>query len=211
MKVPLVYPKIPENSNKFFGKCIAFEKYDGTNMHWCWNLKDGWHTFGTRRTEFSFNQVGIELFIKEHKELQAAPTIFNDNVKDSLSAYLSNSKSYRNSEFIIFMEFYGPNSFAGAHDAEDARCNAQKLVAIDVSVDGKIIEPKRFIEDFSQFGGFDTARVIYTGKYTGQFTEDVRNGKFGVNEGVVVKGLVRGELFMTKIKTKEYLKRLRQR
>lgn len=41
MKVDLVYPKIPENSDKFHGKCYAFEKYDGTNLHWIWNPQEG--------------------------------------------------------------------------------------------------------------------------------------------------------------------------
>lgn len=210
MKIDLIYPKIPENTNVFIDKCYAFEKYDGTNLHWAWNLVKGWHSFGTRRTQFSLNRNGIDEFTQTHPELQAAPHIFNDKMRDSLTSFLCRFKTCA-AGVIIFTEFYGPNSFAGGHSEEDARCNTQKLTIIDVSIGNKIISPRLLIEDFDSFGGFDVAKVVYRGKYTGQFTEDVRKGKFNVNEGVVVKGIVNGEVFMTKIKTKDYLKRLQER
>jgi len=78
MKIDLIYPKIPENSNKFHGKCIAFEKYDGTNLHWKWNIQEGWHLFGTRRTQFTLNAKGINGFKFDHIELSHAPDIFNE-------------------------------------------------------------------------------------------------------------------------------------
>jgi hypothetical protein len=28
---------------------VAFEKYDGTNLHRDWDRDFGWHSFGTRR------------------------------------------------------------------------------------------------------------------------------------------------------------------
>lgn len=212
MKIDLIYPKIPENSDKFQGKCIAFEKYDGTNMHWVWSLDQGWCKFGTRRTQFTLKKHGIEEFKQIHSELSEAPNIFNDCFRDSLSIFLSHHKIYsRSYNIIVFTEFYGSNSFAGNHSEEDARCNSQKLIIIDVEVNNRIIPPNQLIDDFDSFGRFDVARVVYKGKYSGQFAEDVKNGKYNVNEGVVVKGVVDNEVFMTKIKTKEYLKRLQQR
>lgn len=206
MKVSLVYPKIPENKNVFLGQCIAFEKLDGTNMHWVWTPGVGWSAFGTRRTRFDLTDEGIAEFKKEHSELSEAPHIFQRAFKGII-----NNPPH---EVILFTEFLGDNSFAGAHKAEDKK----RLVLFDAMVNGKMLLPKQFLDSFSTFNPpeeyedeFDLPAVIYSGKYTGQFTEDVRNGKYKVNEGVVVKGLVKGELFMTKIKTKEYLKRLRQR
>lgn len=79
-----------------------------------------------------------------------------------------------------------------------------------MSLDDRIIPPTQFLEDFESVIS-DIARVVYSGKYSGQFAEDVRKGRFNVNEGVVVKGVVDGEVFMTKVKTKDYLKRLKQR
>src|SRR3712207_8134788 len=36
-----------------FRSCIAFEKVDGTNLHWDWDREFGWHAFGTRRDDFN--------------------------------------------------------------------------------------------------------------------------------------------------------------
>lgn len=206
MKIDLVYPKIPENSDKFHGKCIAFEKYDGTNMHWNWNANEGWK-FGTRRTQFLLNKSGVNDFVKEHSELANAPHLFNDYWRDKLTIFC-NTYHYWNREFTFFTEFYGPNSFAGGHSTEDAHDETQELILIDFAEDKKIIPPEKFIE---RFQGYPIARVVYQGKYSGQFAEDVRKGKYNVNEGVVVKGIVDGQVFMTKVKTKDYLKRLEKR
>ncbi len=206
MKINLIYPKIPENSDKFHGKCIAFEKYDGTNMHWTWNANEGWR-FGTRRTQFLLNKSGIIDFNKEHSELANATHLFNDHWRDRLTLF-TNTYHYWNREFTFFTEFYGPNSFAGGHSEEDAHDETQELVLIDVAIDKKILPPEEFV---NRFQGYPTARVVYEGKYSGQFAEDVRKGKYNVNEGVVVKGIVDGEVFMTKVKTKDYLKRLEKR
>lgn len=201
MKVNLVYPKIPENSSKFHDKCIAFDKVDGTNLHWIWSLTNGWHLFGTRRSQFNLNNQGIIDFNKEHTELVNTIDIF-ETFKDKLAALFCNNPYYCNSKVTVFTEFWGVNSFAGNHSQDDEH----KLIMIDVGVNGDIIFPELFIKDFSNF---EIAKVIYTGKYSGQFAEDVRNGKYNVNEGVVVKGLVDKQLFMTKIKTNAYLKSLK--
>lgn len=208
MKIDLIYPKIPENSNKFLDKCIAFEKYDGTNLHWIWNIEDGWTKFGTRRTQFSLNRQGIIEFTKEHSELYSAPHIFNESLRDGLTSFLCTRELYKYSQVTIFTEFYGPNSFAGNHSHLDAENNTQKLTLIDVAIGNQIINPELFSYDFALF---PIARIIYRGKYNGQFAQDVINGKYGVNEGIVCKGMVDGQVFMTKIKTNGYLKRLKQR
>lgn len=208
MKIDLIYPKIPENSDQFKGKCIAFEKYDGTNLHWVWNIADGWTKFGTRRTQFALTKEGIAEFTKEHVELEMAPYIFNEKLRDKLTTYLCQKDPYRFGEITIFTEFYGPNSFAGGHSYLDADNDTQQLTLIDVAFNNKIIGAKIFANDFDRF---PIARIIYEGKYGGQFTEDIRKGKYDVNEGVVCKGVSFGQIFMTKVKTADYLKRLRQR
>lgn len=204
MKIDLIYPKIPENSDKFHGKCIAFEKYDGTNLHWKWDPEEGWLGFGTRRTHFYLTREGIKDFTKEHTELADAPHIFNEGLRDKLTMFFCIGSALRLHNITVFTEFYGVNSFAGNHDANDEH----KLILIDVMINGKLIPPELFTQSYSQFG---IAQVVYTGKYSGQFAEDVRKGKYSVNEGVVVKGVVDNEVFMTKIKTNDYLRRLRQR
>lgn len=204
MQVKLVYPKIPENSDKFHGRCYAFEKYDGSNLHWKWNLEDGWYLFGTRRTQFTFNRAGISGFNFNHMELRNAPDIFNEKLRDKLTVFLSKHVAFQNCEITLFTEFHGPKSFAGGHEIDDEH----QLTIIDVMRNGQLFEPELFHQYFQKFG---SAKLIYQGKYNGQFAEDVRNGKYNVNEGVVVKGVVDKEVFMTKVKTKDYLKRLKNR
>src|SRR6478672_3764464 len=49
----LYYPKIPGGRDAPLGRYLAFEKYDGTNLHWDWDRDFGWHAFGTRRDQFN--------------------------------------------------------------------------------------------------------------------------------------------------------------
>ena len=61
------------------------------------------------------------------------------------------------------------------------------------------------------FGHLPIPRVVYRGRLTGRFLEDVRLGRYGVAEGVVCKGGTGGDdVWMVKVKTDEYLERLRQ-
>jgi hypothetical protein len=51
---------------------------------------------------------------------------------------------------------------------------------------------------------------VYQGKFSGQLFVDVRKGKYNVAEGVVVKGIFSGQVYMAKIKTEVYLDRLKK-
>ena len=79
----------------------------------------------------------------------------------------------------------------------------------DVSVEPiGMLGPKQFVADFSHL---PIARVVYEGKLTGKFAEDVRRGVYRVIEGVVCKGGTGGtDLWMVKIKTYEYMERLKR-
>lgn len=195
MKIDLIYPKIPED-NCSLKTCYAFEKIDGTNCHALY--EEGWQSFGTRRTSFSFSEQGNKDFCKEHPGLEEVYATFCSDWKIPLGDHLA---TYFVGRIICFFEFWGLNSFAGEHQAKDPK----KLILFDVEVNRELLPPKEFIRWFKTF---NTARLIYQGRFTGIFTEDVRNGRFNLNEGVVCKGLVAGQLHMTKIKTTAYLKRL---
>ena len=103
----------------------------------------------------------------------------------------------------VFTEFLGPNSFAGKHQTNDPK----ELVLFDVQTRNGLLPPDRFVAEFESM---NSARVVYQGKLTGKFAEDVREGKYHVNEGVVCKGRVGDQVWMAKIKTYEYLARLKQ-
>ena len=199
----LAYSKIPNSEQCLLNNCIAFEKYDGTNIHVVWNKKWGWIDFGTRRDRFPLNNVGINEFFKCHPELGDDKTLkLISNISDKILDFVCENTNYNiYTEVIVFMEYHGPNSFAGQHDPKDIK----KLTLIDVMTDGQIIPPQQFLDDFKDF---DIAKVIYKGKYSGQFSEDVRNGKYPVNEGVVCKGIIDNKVYMCKIKTNVYMNKL---
>ena len=210
MKIPLIYPKIPNPVNCPLKQCIAFEKLDGTNIHWKWNNDNGFYAFGTRRDQYSTDADGTVHFQSSHEGLEPVPSFDYDFYLDN---YLSELPKYNKSEVIIFTEFLGPSSFAGSHSRKD-EWDSYKSVIIDVMIDGKFIPPQEFLNDFTEISEYKEAqihipKVVYKGKYTGQFVEDVRNGKYKVDEGVVAKGVVNGEVYMTKIKTNAYMEKLK--
>lgn len=202
----LNYPKIPGSRNPPNGRIIAFEKYDGTNLHWDSDRDFGWHAFGTRRDEFNLTEAGIEKFAQKHRHLSQCVDVFLGNLAEGVEAVFREHSSYREFQSLkIFTEFLGPNSFAGLHKEEDPK----ELRLFDVVADPLgIVGSRQFVADF---GHLHIAKVIYEGKLTGKFAEDVRVGKYGVAEGVVCKGgLGGGDLWMVKIKTYAYMERLKQ-
>lgn len=203
VKVKLAYPKIPDSKNCPSEKCIAFEKYDGTNLHWVWESELGWYAFGTRRDRFDLDDMGIAEFNTAHPGLEDAPGIFIRDFAKNLESLFLQHPNYQCPEITVFTEFFGVNSFAGMHKKDDPK----QLVLFDVQTDQGIIIPEEFTRDF---GDFNIARVVYRGKLTGQFINDVRQGKYGVNEGVICKGGNNYDnLWMVKIKTYSYMKRLK--
>lgn len=201
MKIKLAYPKIPDTLHCPLKQCIAFEKIDGTNIHWVWSPQDGFHSFGTRRDRYNYSDASLAEFHKDHFGLDGLDDAFQKLEKD-LNDFLM--KHFNNvNEVIVFTEFHGPNSFAGSHNDQDSK----RFVIFDVQVDGVMLPPEEFIKLFQPFG---IPKVVFQGKFTGQLFVDVRNSKYPVKEGVVVKGLVGQEIYMAKIKTQIYLQRLKE-
>lgn len=84
----------------------------------------------------------------------------------------------------------------------------KQLVLFDVQIGDNMLDPEQFVCDFSSL---NLAKIVYRGKLTGKFADEVRQGKYGVAEGVVCKGnnKVSG-IWMVKIKTYAYMERLKQ-
>jgi hypothetical protein len=200
----LHYPKIPDARGCPGGPCVAFEKYDGTNLHWEWDRDFGWHAFGTRRDQFNLTQEGVHQFDEAHPGLEDCAGLFLASLADGLELVFRDSPTYAAfHEISAFTELFGPSSFAGAHKPGEPK----GLVLFDVrAAPFGLVGPEAFVADF---GHLKSAQVVYRGKFTGQLTEDVRRGKYGVAEGVVVKGGAGGDdLWMVKIKTNAYRARL---
>src|SRR5260221_1763391 len=114
---PPEYPKIPFYSqtdppwperNK---PCVAFEKYDGTNLSWYWNRELGWVDSRTRRRSFGENDPDFGAAIKLFEQLKSRlETIFNTYpiLKES-------------DDIVIYTEFLGNDSFAGLHKPKDEK------------------------------------------------------------------------------------------
>ena len=126
---------------------------------------------------------------------------FFQKIEQPLSDFLTKNY-YGTKEVIIFTEFHGPHSFAGTHNPKEEK----KLTLFDVQIDGRLLPPEQFIKLFEPFG---IPKVVFQGKFSGQLFMDVRNGKHPVQEGIVVKGVVNGQVYMAKIKTNAYLEQLK--
>jgi len=223
MKIPLVYPKMPDSTGCMLKRCVAYEKLDGTNIHWCWNRKDKFYAFGTRRDRFPLTSVGEDAFKKAHPGLEEVVSSFVDCGKHRHLAHLLDDffsgehkgssdfvpthfpkKNYSLSEVVVFTEFFGEKSFAGQHEKDDHKDH----YLIDIQVDGKLLSPEQMECDLHDFR-WCMPRIMYRGKFTGDFVERVRKGHYKVDEGVVCKGVVGGEVYMCKIKTDSYLESLK--
>lgn len=193
---------MPGSSEAPVGNCIAFEKYDGTNIHWVWEATLGWYAFGTRRDRFDLDAQGIAEFNAAHPGLEECSGIFINSLLNPLTAVLSDCGFYQSDQLIVFTEFLGEGSFAGKHSSSDAK----RLVIIDVQTKNGFLSPDCFVKDLCNL---PIARSVYRGRLTGRFAEDVREGRMGVKEGVVCKGEIDGNVWMVKIKTNAYMERLK--
>jgi hypothetical protein len=190
------YPSIPgwRKSPEIGSSCIAFEKYDGSNLRWEWQLKRGWYKYGTR----------TRLFDASHVLYGQAIPLFQDVIGPIVLDRILSSLDHKAStirKMIAFTEFFGPSSFAGQHDEAEPK----QLKLFDVWLFQKgLVEPKLFL---SLFYPFDfCAREVYSGPMNNQFILDVQRGDYSVTEGVICKG----HNWSAKIKTSTYLERLKK-
>lgn len=183
------YPSIDGSKKAPLGKqCIAFTKYDGSNLRFEWSSAKGWHKFGTR----------TQLFDATDPLYGKAIPIFMDTMGEEIVRRVKDQE--RGIQRITaFTEFFGPGSFAGTHVADDL----MELKLFDVFLFKRgFMEPRQFVQTFSDVPW--AAQTVYEGPLTQQFIDDVRAGKYPVVEGVVAKG----SDWMHKIKTAAYFHRL---
>lgn len=203
------YPSILGSKEIPWGEeCISFYKYDGSNLRFEYNKKQGWYKFGTRH----------RLFDQTDSEYGVAIDIFQKKYGDALAKTICD-KFPKLESAIAYAEFFGPYSFAGKHDAtwlsqkgllpEGKNNNEKDLVLFDVNIHKNgFVSPVDFIKTFSHL---HIPQVIYQGPLTEEFAQDVRTGKYPVTEGVVAKGGNSAhKIWMRKIKTYNYLEKLKE-
>lgn len=172
------YPKVPDYSRLHGGlACLAFEKHDGTNL--LWRFRAGRLARGMPVLRSGRVMKEARPLLEQQLDLpRLLPSIEGDEV-------------------VLVTEYRGERSFSGEHVAEDPK----RLHAIDVWVKGRgFMPPGEFAKIFG-------VSVVYRGKLTAKFAEDVRRGHLGVNEGVVCKGGDWGSVWCCKIKTRAWLAR----
>ena len=186
------YPKIGDTRDGPGGRCVAFEKLDGTNLGWEWLRGLGFVDQTTRRLSFDAG----------HPVFGEAVAIFNSRFAAPLDEILSTHSSFESSQHVkVFTEFLGPSSCAGLHVPEEEKA----LYIIDVWTDDRgFLGPDEFLAVFAD-SDLPLARVVYRGKFTGKLTDDVKKGRLGVVEGVVVKGGETGNVWRCKVKTQAWL------
>lgn len=184
----LIYPKIEYNNGIIGKKMIAFDKLDGSNLRFEWNRKRGFYKFGTRMTLISESDTNFG---------DAIP-VFLDKYNEDLSRIFID-KYKRVQSIVVFAEYLGENSFAGSHKKEDKK----NIILFDVALHNRgFISPYNFVDTF---GHLDIPDIIYDGKFTYDFIDDVKNNIYDLHEGVVCKG----QDWITKIKTTEWLEKVR--
>lgn len=190
------YPKI-EYSKKFAErKTWAFDKLDGSNVRFEWNKKRGWYKFGTRNQMISTSDPNfgdaIPIFLEKYGD--DLDNIFRKKYTSALSV-------------VVFGEYLGENSFAGQHEPDDEK----DIVIFDINLYRKgFISPLEFLDNF---GHLDIPKLVYTGEYNTELIKNIKENKFGLKEGVICKGIskTKGQdtIWMTKIKTNEWLEKVR--
>jgi len=164
-----LYPSISTNITS--SPIFAFDKIDGSNIRAEWSRKNGFTKFGTRRRLLDPNE----------KPLGEAVSLIMENYSDSLSEIFQKQRFERAT---AFFEFAGTKSFAGFHEEED-----HKVTLIDLHVYKRgMIEAKEYLKLFED--KVDIAPVLFEGKVTQEFINDVRHSNVdGMTfEGVVCKG-----------------------
>lgn len=193
----LQYPSIEgySSAKAHLGKdCIAFYKYDGSNLRWEWSPKQSWHKFGTRK----------QMFDASTRPWNQAIPLFMDTIASDLEYRVKQLVGKKVERITAFTEYFGPSSFAGQHDWDEPK----QLILFDVSTYKKgFIRPQQFVELFGKTGY--GAQPIYKGRFTEELKQDVLLGRLAVNEGVIVKGTT--DEFTVKLKTASWYARLKER
>jgi hypothetical protein len=189
------YPSIPYYTDHLGKPCIAFVKYDGSNLRFEWNKKKGWNKYGTRR----------HLFDRYDPIYGSAVDLFERHLAEPLEKVFYDKKDYKGIDQItVFAEFFGPNSFAGDHEPEDPK----ELILFDVNPLKKgIVSPRDFVRHFGHIPC--TAQVLYEGVLNNEFVQSVINNELPVQEGVVAKGGQGHQLWMAKIKTAAWVQSIK--
>lgn len=176
-------------------KIYAFDKLDGSNIRAEWNFKRGFYKFGTKNQLIDVNS----------KPFGRAINMVREKYESDMALVF---KAQKWKDAICFFELWGPSSFAGTHNFEEAL--TVTLFDVNPYKQG-ILEPEEFIK---YFGHLDIPKVLYEGLVTTELFDKVKQSTLpGMTcEGVVCKGAndTAAKIpIMFKIKSQAWLDRLK--
>ena len=170
--------------------------FDGSNMRFEWNRKQGWYKAGRRHG----------LLDDSNPALLKAPEVFDAKLAEPLAKI---AKEERWDSVIVYAELWGPKSLAGLHDPNDD----MRLTLFDVAPYKQgILGPKEFRKLFEDV--VETPKFLGIVNWTRGFVEQVYRGEI---EGITFEGVVgkakedKHHLFMAKAKTKAWVDAIRAR
>jgi len=186
------YPSISRNFVEF--EAYVFDKLDGSNTRFEWTKKKGWYKFGTRH----------RLFDETDPVFGTAIPLFHNTWAQALADI---AKKERYEEMTVFLEFWGPNSFAGNHNPADQKT----LTLFDVAPYKQgLLGPKDFLK---LFGHLDIAKFLGRHHWTRGFVDRIYDGASGLEhgfEGVIGKSKEgRHDLIMRKAKSKQWIDKVK--
>jgi hypothetical protein len=198
------YHSIEKNIEDYIGKHVyGFNKFDGSNFCAEWNKK----LSKKSRFTYGFGKFGTRTQMIKNKEnpFVEAVNIFMDKYAVPLDEIFREDKLFRGIDMMtVYGEFFGEHSFAGQHDWNEEH---------DVTIFDMFLYKKDFLNprDFvDTFGHLNIPRVIYKGILDEQIINDVRENVFNLSEGLVFKGSENNKVFMIKLKTNDWLKKVRE-
>lgn len=182
---------------------FATNKLDGSNFRVEWNRKlskkshftKGFKKYGTRnRVITNANDQFFEMV-----------EIFDEKYRDKIDERFRTHKLYKNVDTItLYGEFVGENSFGGFHDWSEPH----DIHFFDVWLYKKdFLSPSEF---YSEFRDLSRPTLIYKGPLTEEFIKDVQENKYNLKEGVVYKFVENGKITSAKIKTLDWLQKVKE-
>jgi len=186
------YPSIPRFSGKS-RDLYTFDKLDGSNLRFEWTKKKGWHKFGTRKRLFDETDIIFG----------SAIPLFMESLSEPIGKVFAD-KNWQKT--IVFVEFWGHESFAGVHIEDDPKF----LTVIDISIHRLgMLPPKEFLTYFEEFG------PAYLGyhRWNKEFVDLVHSGESDLSisfEGIVGKTMQKNVMVMYKAKTREWINKVRR-
>lgn len=201
------YPSIRNSSKAPRQEMIAFVKEDGSNIRGKFTHKRGFDLFGSR----------TQLITEQDAFLGESITVFNAVYREILEREFSDRQYQNIQEITVFGEYFGPNSFAGKHVETDKK----EFRLFDIlfkhnKQNYEFMLPQDFVK-FCDRLIIPYPEVVYRGNLNEEFILNVRQNYLDkpLNEGVVCKGVIRsksyfGKVWMCKIKTEEYRRKLKE-